>query len=168
LVGADRAGVAVARSIWNRFPARRDEPGGRQRTRRSEAVQRPGSAGDRAGQCDAPAASTQRVKVNLWRACALTAIVLAGRPLWSQSSQTSTFEVASVRSNHSGDSESASFVQPGGRYTATNVTVRMLMKSAYGVHDNQIIGGPSWINTDRFDITAKAAGYATAAEFRDQ
>jgi uncharacterized protein (TIGR03435 family) len=103
-----------------------------------------------------------------WVPGLLTAVALAGGPLWAQSVQTPAFEVASVKPNQSGDSESASFVQPGGRYTATNVTVRMLMKSAYGVHDHQIIGGPSWINTERFDIVAKAIGYATAPEFRDQ
>jgi uncharacterized protein (TIGR03435 family) len=58
-------------------------------------------------------------------------------------------------------------VQPGGRYTATNVTLRTLLKSAYGLHDDQLIGGPGWIDADRFDIAAKAEGYATPSAFRD-
>jgi uncharacterized protein (TIGR03435 family) len=73
-----------------------------------------------------------------------------------------------VKPNHSGDDQSASFVQPGGRYTATNVTVRALIKSAYGLHDDQLIGGPSWISAERFDLAAKADGYATASAFRDR
>jgi uncharacterized protein (TIGR03435 family) len=67
-----------------------------------------------------------------------------------------------------GGTESASFVQPGGRYTATNVTLRMLVKTAYSLHDDQIIGGPSWIDADRFDIAAKAESAATPSAFRDQ
>lgn len=104
-----------------------------------------------------------------WRSASLlTGVALAGRLLWAQPVETPAFDVASVKPNHSGDEQSASFVQPGGRYTATNVTLRTLVKSAYGVHDNQIVGGPSWINTERFDVTAKADGYTTASAFRDQ
>ena len=97
------------------------------------------------------------------------AMVLAqpGLPT-AQPPETPAFDVASVKPNRSGDQESASIVQPGGRYTATNVTLRMLVKSAYGLHDDQLVEGPSWINTDRFDIAAKAEGYPTAPGFRDQ
>jgi len=99
----------------------------------------------------------------------LTLLVVSGALVFAQNpTPPPAFDVASVKPNHSGDSESASFVQPGGRYTATNVTVRMLMKSAYSVHDAQIVGGPGWINSDRFDIAAKAEGYTTPSGFRDQ
>jgi bla regulator protein blaR1 len=85
------------------------------------------------------------------------------------SAQTPTprrFDVASVKPNQSKD-ETASFVTPGGRYVATNVTVRTLIKSAYGLHDTQLIGGPKWIETDGFDVEGKAQGFTTAAGFRD-
>ena len=95
------------------------------------------------------------------------ALMQPGLPT-AQPAATPSFDVASVKPNRSGDRESASFVQPGGRYTATNVTLRMLVKSAYGLHDTQLVGGPSWINTERFDVAAKAEGYPTAAGFRDQ
>jgi uncharacterized protein (TIGR03435 family) len=104
-----------------------------------------------------------------WR-CAVALLaggVSAGPSLSAQSPDNPTFDVASVKSNHSGDEESASFVQPGGRYTATNVTLRTLVKSAYGLHDHQLVGGPSWINSERFDIIAKAEGYTTPSAFRD-
>jgi len=97
----------------------------------------------------------------------VTTMALSPHAFSEQTQETLTFDVASVKPNKSADEESASFTQPGGRYTATNVTVRMLVKSAYSVHDNQIVGGPSWINTERFDIAGKAAGYATASGFRD-
>jgi uncharacterized protein DUF3738 len=45
----------------------------------------------------------------------------------------------------------------------------MLIKTAYGVHDDQIVGGPEWIDTARFDLTAKAADTTpSATAFRDQ
>jgi uncharacterized protein (TIGR03435 family) len=101
-------------------------------------------------------------------AALVTAVALAGELISAQSAGTARFDVASVKSNDSGDPESASFVLPGGRYTATNVTVRTLVKAAYGLHDNQLIGGPNWINTARFDIAAKADGYDAPSAFRDQ
>jgi len=42
-------------------------------------------------------------------------------------------------------------------YHAEAATLRSLMTIAYSVTDRQIDGGPSWINTDRFDMEAKAA-----------
>src|SRR5688572_5488498 len=86
----------------------------------------------------------------------------------AQTPDAPAFDVVSVRPNVSGDEKTASYVQPGGRYNAENMTLRMLMKTAYGVHDDQIAGGPGWIETERFDIVAKAEGYASAATFRDQ
>src|SRR5262249_22304934 len=69
-----------------------------------------------------------------------------------------SFEVASVKPNKSGDGRMMIGMQPGGRFTATNVPLRMLIRSAYQVQDFQIIGGPSWLGADRFDVVAKAEG----------
>ena len=69
------------------------------------------------------------------------------------------FDVASVRDNRLGSQERRAVTMrmlPNGRYEATNVSVRLLIMRAYGVRDFQIVGGPSWIRTDRFDIHAKA------------
>jgi uncharacterized protein (TIGR03435 family) len=98
----------------------------------------------------------------------VAAVLVVGEILSAQSAAPPQFDVASVKRNESGDPESASFVQPGGRYTATNVTVRTLIKTAYGLHDDQLIGGPNWIDTERFDIVAKADGYQAPSAFRDQ
>src|SRR5262245_30462717 len=73
-----------------------------------------------------------------------------------------SFEVASVRPNKSGDNRIQIGFQPGGRFTATGVTLRMLIGVAYAgatpLADFQIEGGPSWSGSDRFDIVAKAEG----------
>jgi uncharacterized protein (TIGR03435 family) len=44
---------------------------------------------------------------------------------------------------------------PGGRVSITGATVKFLMQQAYGVRDFQIIGGPGWIGSERYDIVAK-------------
>ena len=42
-------------------------------------------------------------------------------------------------------------------------TVRMLILTAYQLSDYQVIGGPAWVNSDRFDISARAKGEITPA-----
>ena len=66
------------------------------------------------------------------------------------------FEVASVKLNNSGDGRVMLSQQPGGRFTATNVPLRLLIRNAYQLQDFQIVGAPAWINSERYDIVAKA------------
>ena len=79
-----------------------------------------------------------------------------------QAAENPSFEAASVKPNKSGDGRIALFFQPGGRFVATGVTLKMLIGAAYGtpapLPDYQLIGGPDWIGSDRFDIIAKAEG----------
>lgn len=42
-------------------------------------------------------------------------------------------------------------------------TVRMLILAAYQLRDYQVISGPAWMNSDRFDISARAKGEITPA-----
>ena len=67
------------------------------------------------------------------------------------------FEVASVKPNNSAGRNVRLQIQPGGRFTATNVSLREIIRAAYQVQPFQIVGGPGWMNSDRFDIVAKAA-----------
>jgi len=46
--------------------------------------------------------------------------------------------------------------QPGGGFRASGATLKMLLTLAYDVREFQISGGPKWIDSDRFDITARA------------
>ena len=64
------------------------------------------------------------------------------------------FEVASIKPNNSGDGRVMLQNQPG-RFAATNVTLKMLIRNAYQLQEFQITGGPSWIGSDHFDIIAK-------------
>jgi bla regulator protein BlaR1 len=40
-------------------------------------------------------------------------------------------------------------------FTATDVTLRMVIKAAYKIEDDQIEGAPDWLNSEKFDINAK-------------
>lgn len=44
----------------------------------------------------------------------------------------------------------------GGRFAVANVALRTLIAFAYNVQGFQISGGPGWISSDRFDISAKS------------
>jgi uncharacterized protein (TIGR03435 family) len=48
--------------------------------------------------------------------------------------------------------------QPGGRFNTINTPVKLLITFAYQVQDYQLVGGPGWIGSDRFDVVAKFAG----------
>jgi uncharacterized protein (TIGR03435 family) len=71
--------------------------------------------------------------------------------------QKPTFEVASIKPDKSGDRRAGIMNSPGGRFTVKNVPLRMLIRIAYKIDDSQIIGGPAWINSERWDIEAEAS-----------
>jgi bla regulator protein blaR1 len=91
-------------------------------------------------------------------ACAafVTPAFLAGPSLRAQAPANTAFEVASVKPNKTRDGRVMVGVQPGGRYNATNVPLMLILRQAFNVQDFQIVGGPDWIKSDRFDIIAKA------------
>ena len=99
-----------------------------------------------------------------------TILLLGAAPnLAAQTPAAPAFEVASVRpSNPNPDptnplSQIALMLpQPGGRFTATNTPLRMLIMAAHELQqDAQLVGGPSDLLTAKYDITARAAGTAT-------
>lgn len=51
-----------------------------------------------------------------------------------------------------------------GRILAENVTLKRCIVSAYDVTSTQVLGGPSWIDQDRYYIQANASGPAGDAE----
>jgi uncharacterized protein (TIGR03435 family) len=69
-----------------------------------------------------------------------------------------SFEVASIRP-HPGEITFASGPSiHGARITGTAITLLDLITEAYGVKYDQVSGGPSWVNSDHYDIAAKAEG----------
>src|SRR5262245_34631014 len=88
-------------------------------------------------------------------AFAVPAFVL-GPSVGAQTPSNQAFEVASVRPNKTGDGRVMLGLQPGGRFNASNVPLRMLIRQAFNVQEFQIVGGPDWLTSDRFDVVAKA------------
>jgi uncharacterized protein (TIGR03435 family) len=72
--------------------------------------------------------------------------------------QKPSFEVASVKRN-ADRILTVTGVQPeaGGRITAKAATLKQLVVSAYQVKEREIFGGPPWMDSERYDIEAKAA-----------
>jgi uncharacterized protein (TIGR03435 family) len=67
------------------------------------------------------------------------------------------FEVASIKPNQSGKKALQGFnYLPGGRFTATNATLVDVIVRVYPTRRIQMQGGPDWIDSERFDINAKA------------
>ena len=70
-----------------------------------------------------------------------------------------SFDVASVKRNPSGLGRSMiENVQPSGLWHLTNVPTRALIRTAYRVHDFQIVGAPDWVQTEHYDVVARASG----------
>jgi uncharacterized protein (TIGR03435 family) len=67
------------------------------------------------------------------------------------------FEVASVKPSTPGGLVGGIRPMPGGQtYVATNIPMRLMMMSVYRISDSQIVGEPSWMDTERWDVDAKA------------
>jgi uncharacterized protein (TIGR03435 family) len=93
----------------------------------------------------------------------------AQAPVPAPPAAAASFEVASVKPSNPDPSNPLSMVpmvmpQPGGRFTATNVQLRLLIQLAHEVQGFQVVGGPPALMTSKFDITAKAAGGATLGQ----
>src|SRR5262249_40002051 len=70
-------------------------------------------------------------------------------------------EVASIKQRQvtPGPMRVSAGVGPGG-IQYRNVTVTDCIRNAFGVQRYQILGGPDWLRTDRYDIIANAAAAA--------
>ena len=64
------------------------------------------------------------------------------------------FEVVSVKPNRSGESALSLDIQPSGRLVAVNMPLKQFIRAAYTLQLYQIVNAPSWVDSERFDITA--------------
>jgi len=84
------------------------------------------------------------------------ALIASCAALGQSASALPEFEVASVRSARplTGNDIGVSMGRSPGRVTYTNVTLKNVIMTAYGVKAYQI-SGPDWLNNERYDIVAK-------------
>src|SRR5215831_8246141 len=74
-----------------------------------------------------------------------------------QHTKTASFEVADIKPSNSPNAEPRKArILPGGRIEVPNVTLKELIIFAYGVQENAITGVAKWMDSDRFDLVAKA------------
>ena len=102
----------------------------------------------------------------------VTILVMGATSLFSQAvalEKKPSFEVASIKRNLSAR-EGGGGGPRGDRFVVTNVPVRTLLSIAFrplngNLLPQQIIGGPVWLGTDRFDVEAKMPGTYPAIPF---
>lgn len=85
-------------------------------------------------------------------------VATTGATRSQQTEPATTFDVASIKKNETGRGLAVVTLQPSGRVSAGNMTVRELMLTAYGLEDIQLIGTPAWAAADRFEIEARTNG----------
>ncbi len=76
------------------------------------------------------------------------------------------FEVASVKLSPPDTRITMTRILPGGRVLLSGVTLRDMLMSAWGVQSFQILGGPSWMDATKFDVSAKAESRPRPEELR--
>ena len=88
-------------------------------------------------------------------AVGMTAIIVSSLQAQAppQSPGQPRFDVASIKVNRTNDGIVFS-QSKNGRYTIGGFTLAALIQSAYRVQEFQIVGGPDWINLERFNIEA--------------
>jgi uncharacterized protein (TIGR03435 family) len=83
---------------------------------------------------------------------------------------TPTFDVATIKPSKPDAQGTSILVGRGGTnlFTTTNTTLADLITFAYGLHARQLTGGPAWIESERYDITAKPdqAGMPNVTQLR--
>jgi uncharacterized protein (TIGR03435 family) len=65
-----------------------------------------------------------------------------------------SFEVATIKPSKS-DGRFSILVNRSGLLTTTDTSVTDLIKFAYDLHPRQIAGGPSWLESEKYDLTGK-------------
>src|SRR5215470_5549449 len=88
-------------------------------------------------------------------------------------SKAPAFEVASITPCKPGTGENpmlhmgmVQFVSPGGRFNATATPLKYLLEWAYDIQPAQHTGGPAWLDSEYYDISAKAEGNPSTPQIK--
>jgi uncharacterized protein (TIGR03435 family) len=89
----------------------------------------------------------------------LAALLLAANVAQTSTDQSepAQFEAASIRPTNAEEiDEPSGCLTTAGLMRCTNVTLKRCIVGAYGVGPDRVLGGSDWINTERFQITARS------------
>lgn len=104
-----------------------------------------------------PMAPVSRTRLAcLVSACVAVTVTFTAGSVTQAQLASPTFEAASIKPNKSGEQGGTSRIA-GATYTGRNVTLKRVIRLAYAPIQ-EFVGGPGWIETEAYDITAKAAG----------
>lgn len=94
----------------------------------------------------------------------ITILVTCGLAIAAQPQESKpVFEVASIKPSRTVGTDSTFNTTPG-RLTATNWTLRDYIRICYDIRiDSHVVGGPKWIDENRYDIVATMAESGAAA-----
>lgn len=92
--------------------------------------------------------------------CMIGALALSGAAFAQTAATPPVFDVADVHVSPQGTKESGLFLHAN-RMEMHGVTMLHLIATAYGIGEDKVYGGPNWLDSDRFDVIAKAASPVT-------
>ena len=58
------------------------------------------------------------------------------------------------------------YPSPGGKFTASNITLWLLIETAYRMQRYQLSGAPAWLDTEKYDIAAEADHSVSSDELK--
>jgi uncharacterized protein (TIGR03435 family) len=87
-------------------------------------------------------------------------LILTASAVLAHAQTSPSFDVASIKLNTSG-AQGANIQSRPGNFSVENLSLRNLILLAYGIREFQLSGGPSWIDSERYDVQAKADGNTT-------
>jgi len=88
----------------------------------------------------------------------ITALLVLAAGVWAQEPPAARpqFDVVSLKPGDPNDPSSGGRSSPGG-LQMRNAQVATIIRSAYGLNEYQLEGGPKWINSERFTLEVKYA-----------
>jgi uncharacterized protein (TIGR03435 family) len=89
-----------------------------------------------------------------WRAGAVVLVFAGG--VRAQTDARPEFEVASIKPSDPNARGVYVRSDPGGRFSVNNMTLKEMIVYAWRVQTYQVAGGPAWLDSAHFDVSAKA------------
>jgi bla regulator protein blaR1 len=76
------------------------------------------------------------------------------------------FDVASIKPVSDADAPFRFRIEPNGTTAALGITVKRLLMTAYNVQGFRIVGGPAWVESQRWDVQATHEGVTSVEQIR--